>query len=276
MERLRQRATAHQHVRNIKDGGTASGSVNSVQRVGNTVIRPAGDWSLSVRDLLNYLERKGFDYSPRAIALDPSRNKEVLSYIEGDVAMRPWPACLLAESGIIAVAQVLVRYHQLVADYVPKPDSLWRTPEVQWQSGQIVRHGDLGPWNMVWKSGKLAGFIDWDFAEPGYPIEDLAQVAWDCVPLYPPEKSIQAGINSREQVPRLKALCKSYGADVDEVVCAVADVQEKELMRIEMWGNVGKEPWKTFLQNGALGFIENELRWLHAQYKLDGRSRSRP
>lgn len=79
--------------RNIKDGQSVSGSVNAVKRVGNTVIRPVGPWSSTVHELLDHIASMGFAYSPRAISLESSR--EVLSYIEGDVAMRPWPAVLL-------------------------------------------------------------------------------------------------------------------------------------------------------------------------------------
>lgn len=86
--------------RNIEDGQSASGSVNAVKRVGDTIIRPTGPWSKSVHQLLDHLESVDFSYTPRAIALE--QNKEVLSHIEGDVAMRPWPSCLLAESGIVS------------------------------------------------------------------------------------------------------------------------------------------------------------------------------
>lgn len=257
----------NQPTRNLTDGQTASGSMSTVRRAGDTVIRPAGPWSLAVHDLLHYLENRGFPYSPIALSIGADRHKEVLSYIEGDVAMRPWPACLLAKEGIIAVSQMLLKYHRLVVDYVPKPKSVWRVPSALWQEGMIIRHGDLGPWNIVWRSGELAGLIDWDFAEPGYIAEDLAQAAWDCVPLYPPEKSIQAGVAPTEQMPRLKTFCRSYGADVDVVIDAVAEMQEKEFLRIEGLGKVAKEPWRTLLQKGGLDEIADASQWLHEVYK---------
>ena len=257
----------NQPPRKIEDGQTASGSVNTVKRVGNTVIRPAGAWSPSVHRLLNYLDRKSFSYSPSAITLDLNQNRETLSYIDGNVAMRPWPTCLLTENGIIEVAQMLLRYHQAVADYVPASGSVWRVSGVQWKEGMIVRHGDLGPWNMVWKSEKLAGLIDWDFAEPGYPIEDVAQVAWDCVPLYSPKKSIHAGVWPEDQLPRLRTLCKSYGADMATVINAVSDMQEKEFRRIKSFGELGKAPWAKLLKMGGLDEIIAASQWLYSTYK---------
>ena len=257
----------NQPPRNIEDGQTASGSVNTVKRVGNTVIRPSGPWSASVHDLLNYLEYEAFPYSPRAIALALSQDREVLSYIDGNVAMRPWPACLIAESGIVDISRMLLKYHQLVKDYIPASGSAWRVPEVQWKKGMIVRHGDLGPWNMVWKSERLVGLIDWDFAEPGYPIEDLAQIAWDCVPLYPPEKSNWAGVAPDEQMTRLRVLCDSYGVDIGAVIDAVAKMQKREFLRLRSIGNTGKEPWRGRLQNGGLEDIANASQWLYSAYK---------
>lgn len=250
--------------RNIEDGQSVSGSVNAVQRVGDTVIRPVGPWSKSVHQLLNHLESVDFLYLPRAIALE--QNKEFLAYIEGDVAMRPWPSCLLAESGIVAVAQMLLRYHQSVASYVPAPNSLWRMSGVQWKESMIVRHGDLGPWNMVWRSEQLVGLIDWDFAEPGYPIEDLAQIDWDCVPLYPPQKSNQAGIAPSEQLPRLKLLCEAYGADIDRVIDKVVQMQTREFFRLKSIGTLGKEPWLSWVKSGGLQNIASASHWLYETY----------
>ena len=260
-------STIEQPPRYIEDGQTAAGSVNSVKRAGGTVIRPAGPWSASVHDLLNHLEYKGFSYSPRAIALELDQNREVLSYIDGYVAMRPWPTYLLAENGIIEVAQMLLKYHQAVTDYVPIAGSVWRMSGVRWKEGMVVRHGDLGPWNIVWKSEKLVGLIDWDFAEPGYPIEDVAQVAWDCVPLYTPKKSTHAGVRPEEQLPRLKTLCESYGADMATVIDAVSDMQEKEFYRIKSLGELGKAPWVKLLEMGGLDEIAEASQWLHSVYK---------
>lgn len=121
--------------RSIEEGQSVSGSVNSVKRIGDTVIRPAGTWSKAVHQLLRHLASVGFVFSPKAVSL--SSDREVLSYIEGEVAMRPWPICLQEEEGIVAVAQMLLTYHQAVTNYVPEPNSVWRVPDVQWKEGMM-------------------------------------------------------------------------------------------------------------------------------------------
>ncbi|MDH6235607.1 phosphotransferase [Cryobacterium sp. CG_9.6] len=49
----------------------------------------------------------------------------------------------------------------------------------------LVNHGDLGPWNTLHDGFHLTGVIDWDLARFGSPLDDLAQIALEAVPLKP-------------------------------------------------------------------------------------------
>ncbi len=158
--------------RDLGDGESGSGSVSTVIRSGETVLRPGGPWTPAVHALLRHLTAKGYSHSPQVLDSEPE--SEVLTYIHGEVALRPWPLCFLEDSGIEAVGTAIYQYHQAVADFVPSPDAVWRCPDRRWAPGMIIRHGDLGPWNMVWRDEQLAGTIDWDLAEPGTVLEDIA------------------------------------------------------------------------------------------------------
>jgi len=208
------------------------------------------------------LEAAGFDYAPRVLGYEPRQGAERLTYIEGEVSMRPWPPYLASESGIVAVARLLREYHRAVHGYVPDMDSMWRAPGVAWRDGMIVRHGDLGPWNMVWRDGVLVGLIDWDLAEPGYAIEDVAQAAWYCVPLRPPDKCAESGIDPADQPRRLKVLCSTYGESVPDVLHALSGIQRIELQRLREWGDAGIEPWRSFAARGDIGQVSAESEWL--------------
>lgn len=49
---------------------------------------------------------------------------------------------------------------------------VWFDGQIGTGSGdQIVIHGDVGPWNLVWRDGELVGLIDWEYATIGSPRE---------------------------------------------------------------------------------------------------------
>jgi len=250
------------HSRSIEDGASACGSVNTVRRQGNKVIRPTGNWSPAVHRLLCHLAEREFDFSPRVLGVDSDSGTEQLSFIDGEAAMRPWPDCLRDEAGIVEIGRMLRAYHVAVSRYVPKPGSPWRVPKVNWQSGMIIRHGDLGPWNMVWESERLVGLIDWDFAEPGYPIDDLAQAAWYCVPMRPDKGCHEAGIDPDQRKARLAALSTAHGTEPTVVTEALIRLQESEMNRTKSYGEAGLEPWKSFLHRGDIDEMRSEMIWL--------------
>jgi aminoglycoside phosphotransferase (APT) family kinase protein len=78
--------------------------------------------------------------------------------------------------------------------------------------GEIVSHGDLGPWNTVYRAGMPVAFIDWDAAGPIEPLADLASAAWTFVPLAPPEQLTEAGFGPLPDLPaRLRIFVDAYG-----------------------------------------------------------------
>jgi aminoglycoside phosphotransferase (APT) family kinase protein len=241
------------------------GWVNNVVRVGDTVRRPVGPWTPAVHALLRHLEAAGFDECPRVLGLD-DQGREVLTYIEGESATRPWPDVLLQDAGIEMLAGLLRRYHDAVADFVPSPGAVWRVGAVPLLPGQVIRHGDFGPWNTIWREGRLVGLIDWDFAEPGPAIFDLAQLAWFGVPLSDGGGVANAGFSSAPDLSnRLRVITETYGScTVVSLLDAVEAVQRIDLQRTEVWGAQGKEPWAFFLRAGDAARIRSDMAWLNA------------
>src|SRR5207248_1394183 len=106
----------------VEDGNQTrlvGGSVNRVVRVGKTVRRPTGVWTRSVHDLLDHLERVGFDGAPRVLDID-DQGSEVLTFLEGAAATRPWPSVLRTETGLVQIARLLHQYHEAVASFLPR------------------------------------------------------------------------------------------------------------------------------------------------------------
>ena len=250
----------------LQDGEAEKGSVTVVVREGNAVRRPIRRWSNSVQSLLQYLESAGFKGAPKVLCSDDEQF-EWLSFIEGEVAKRPWPSVLLGPKGLKQIAEFLVQYHSVVRGFEPPSPTEWYVPGAVWRPGQVIRHGDLAPWNTVWTDDQLSGVIDWDFAEPGDPILDVAQAALEFVPLRP---SIwdRAGFSDRPELgDRLRLLCETYGESVDAVLSGVQKLQQQEIDRTETLGASGIDPWQMYLNRGDLKEVRQESRWLTANLK---------
>jgi aminoglycoside phosphotransferase (APT) family kinase protein len=78
--------------------------------------------------------------------------------------------------------------------------------------GEIVSHGDLGPWNTVYRNGVPAALIDWNAAQPVDPLTDLAGAAWAFAPLAAPGQLAEAGFDPAPTPPvRLRIFLDAYG-----------------------------------------------------------------
>ncbi|MFE5485513.1 phosphotransferase [Streptomyces sp. NPDC056527] len=247
----------------IEDGATDKGSVTTVRRIGDTIRRPAGEWTPAVHALLTHLETVGFTRAPRVLGADGT--DEVLSLLHGEPAFTPWPSVLRSTAGIGELGRWLREYHDAVRDFQPPADARWLGQEDESRPGMVIRHGDLGPWNSVWSGDRLAGFIDWDFAAPGHALDDLAQLAWYAVPLRSVEQQRRASITGEHTLrSRLEALCAAYGAQPSAVLDALDAVQSREAERIERLGRLGHEPWATFLARGDVPEMLAERSWLRS------------
>jgi len=251
--------------RSLHDGESACGSVNVVQRIGNLVARPTGKWSSSVHELLRFLEKHDFDFSPRFIDCDKERRKEHLSYIDGEVALRPWPEVLRSLSGLEQIANMLTQYHDIIVAF-NSTHNIWHLADRDIPVDFIIRHGDIGPWNMVWNTERLVGLIDWDFAEPGTKLEDIAQAAWHCIPLKPEKRVINAGILPEQQLMRLEFFCEACGVSVSDVLRNLSTVQNQEITRMRTHGKEGVQPWASFFERGDLDIVNEDADWLSHEF----------
>ncbi len=234
--------------------------------IGDTVLRPAHGWTPAVHSLLRYLEAVGFQGVPRVLGFD-EQGREVLSFIPGAVALRPWPDVMLEDTGLAEVARFLSRYHDVVRDFEPPEDVEWCVPGVQWRPGMTIRHEDLGPWNTVWEGRTFRGVIDWDFAEPGDPLWDVGQFAWYAVPLRGEDHWREAGFSAKPDLrARLNVVSGTYGTTPGEILDAVFDLQSEEYRRIETLGKSGLFPWSLFYERGDLAQLTEETTWLRANY----------
>ncbi|MFI0242308.1 phosphotransferase [Streptomyces sp. NPDC016845] len=248
----------------IEDGSADRGSVMTVRRIGATIRRPTGAWTPAVHALLSHLEAVGFSRAPRALGTDGA--DAVLSLLYGEPAFTPWPEALRSSHGVGELGRWLRCYHDAVRTFRPPPDAYWQGQEEEWRPGMVIRHGDLGPWNSIWNGGRLAGFIDWDFAAPGHAVDDVAQLAWYAVPLRPLEQQRRASVTGSSTLrARLDVLCAAYGERPRAVIEALDALQSREAARIERLGRQGTEPWATFLARGDASEMLAEQCWIRSE-----------
>jgi hypothetical protein len=241
----------------------AFGSVSAPVKIGNTVHRQAGAWTPTIHALLAFLQANHFAYSPEVLGTD-EKGREILTFLPGTAATRPWPRQLLEDEGLIQAATMLARYHEIVKNFQLPANVEWRIDKRVLKPGQIIRHGDLGPWNTLWQDGNLTGLIDWDFAEPGEAITDLAQMAYYFVPLRGENGWQEAGFAKRPDLAhRLDILCATYGQfTANEVLVEIKNWLHEELRRVKQLGGKNIEPWVSFLRRGDDNDILHDLVWL--------------
>lgn len=164
-------------------GGTANRGL--VRRVGDTVRRPRPTADTGVHALLDHLERVGFDGAPRYLGQD-ANGRDVLTYIDGEVPIAPYPSWARTDDALISVAALLRRYHQAVESFDPRPYE-WPTvvPSPYW--GNLVTHNDPNLDNVVFRDGQAVAFIDFDLASPGSSLWDAALAARLWIPLRAPQ-----------------------------------------------------------------------------------------
>ncbi len=216
-------------------------------RVGDTVRKPAGPWTPAVHALLDYLVARGFP-APKPLGID-EKGREILSYIEGQATIWPWPEFFKQPETVEHLARVLRRYHDIVADFVPQDSAVWHDCDhARPLPGEIICHNDFGPYNIIWCNEQIVGVVDWEWARPAPAMRDVAYAAWMAVPLRTNEDAtimqFDATPHARE---RLNALISGYRlTDRRALLEAVLATQLDFTDKIETRGALGKEPWKTF------------------------------
>ena len=239
----------------------AGGAFTKPVRVGNTVLRRRRRWTVAVHSLLRHLEEAGFDGAPRGIGM--KGDHEVLTFVEGRPGVRPRPPALLQDCGLEGLGSLLRGCHDAQRDFVPAQNAVWMSGRVAWAPEYVVRHGDLVPGNTIWRGKAPVALIDWDFAEPGLPVMDLAHVAWTAIPLRSDEQWREEGFERPPDLRhRLHVLCEAYGHfSPREVLDALDGLHREMRQRTLRLGTAGIEPYRTLLQRGDAHAGEEQRLW---------------
>jgi hypothetical protein len=250
-----------------QDGVPLAGGrmTSGIVRHGDRIRRPAGPWTPAVHEYLRHLAAAGFAGSPRVLAAGDGW--EELTYLEGEVAADPdWqpgrghrlPPFARTDEALAAAGRLIRTLHEAAAGFEPAVTGYRFHPHPP-LPGEVVSHGDLGPWNTVYRGGLPAAFIDWDGAQPVEPVADLAAAAWAFLPLAAPGQLAQAGFDPLPDLPaRLRLFVDAYGlADRASIIPAL---ERSPLASAE---SVKYAPVDAAGAADKLEFLARELRWIH-------------
>ncbi|TMF67678.1 MAG: aminoglycoside phosphotransferase family protein [Chloroflexi bacterium] len=247
-------------------------STTGVVRIGETLRRPVGPWTPTIHAFLRHLHASGFAAAPEVFGLD-DQGREILSYIPGEtwgdhidpdepktelVTVRPWPEATRSESALAEIGRLYSDLHRAARGFRPTAP-IWREYELPMHEGEVVCHGDAGPWNVVYREGLPVALIDWDGAQPNLPINDLATIAWSFVPLGPDDFLHACGFTEPfATARRLRVLCEAYGlADRLAILPALNLVKQLAPMKLRYW-----QPIPPRTGAAHLRFAARDLDWL--------------
>ena len=115
-------------------------------------------------------------------------------------------------------------------------------------------HNDVCPENVVFRDGIAVALLDFEFAAPGRPVYDLAQLARLCVPIDDDFDQARLGWRPADRPARLRLVADAYGLDRDaraELLSAMNDaiagieaavrrrVDAGDPNLVEMWNRTG-------------------------------------
>jgi len=196
----------------------AGGDVTEgVVRVGDTVRRPVGPHSPLVHALLAHLELVGFEGAPRFLGIDGS-GREVLSYIDGEVAGRPRPPWIGDETRLASVGRLVRAYDDAAASFASPPDALPDTlpadppgiPPAPAYPPELIGHVDITPENVVFRDGRAHALIDFDLAKPATRADEMFNAMLWWAPLSDPRDADP--LLRHVNVPaRARILADAYG-----------------------------------------------------------------
>jgi hypothetical protein len=170
-----------------------------------------------VHALLAHLESAGFAGAPRFLGIDGS-GREVLSYVDGEVAGRPRPPWIADETRLASVGRLVRAYDDAAASFIPATDVLpgaspaepARIPLAPSYPPELIGHADITPENVVFRDGQAFALIDFDFAHPVTRADEMWNAMMWWAPLSDPRDNDPL-LRTVDVPRRARILADAYG-----------------------------------------------------------------
>lgn len=244
---------------------------DGVVRVGMTVRRPTGSHSSTVHRVLRHLEDIGFDGAPRFVGVD-GQGREILTYIEGQVAGRPWPNWVADPERAASVARLLRRLDDAMVP-MGLPSDLAYEPGVrgpQQRAPYFLGHRDVTPENTVFRAGQAHAFIDFDFLRPSTRIQEVCNLLlwWGG---WMPIEDREVAMRDIDATERGRLLVDAYGLALASrrlVVAAAIHSAERAWYSMRDRARTRGGGWARMWDEGIGDRIRRREQWLRANEAL--------
>ena len=240
-------------------------------RVGDTVRRPVGPHSPLVHALLTHLESVGFDGAPRFLGIDGS-GREVLSYIDGEVAGRPRPSWIADETRLASVGRLVRAYDDAAASFTPPPDVPLDTvsaeppgiPPAPAYPPELIGHVDITPENVVFRNGRAYALIDFDSAKPATRADEMFNAILWWAPLSDP-RDVDPLLRDVDVPRRARILADAYGlsgTDRERIIEVAALRNRRAWHLMKQRAETQGGGWQRMWDEGVGDVIKRREAWL--------------
>jgi len=144
---------------------------------------------------------------------------------------------------------------------------VWSSGTGSCAPGEIICHGDYGPWNGIWRGNNVVRLIDWDHARPAKPLFDVAYGLEYAAPFRDDRECVRwlryPGPPHRRR--RVEVFCDAYGMAVPgDVSGCVAWQQRQAAASCQALARRGIEPQATWVRHGYLRELQARIAWTEA------------
>jgi hypothetical protein len=250
----------------------AGGDVTEgVVRVGDTVRRPVGPHSPLVHALLTHLESAGFEGAPRFLGIDGS-GREVLSYIDGEVAGRPRPPWIADETRLASVGRLVRAYDDAAASFTPPPDTLPGIklaeppgiPPAPAYPPELIGHVDITPENVVFRNGRAYALIDFDLAKPATRADEMFNAMLWWAPLFDP-RDVDPLLRHVDVPRRSRMIADAYGlsgTDRERIMEVAVLRTRRSWYLMKQQAETRGGGWQRMWDEGVGDVIKRRQAWL--------------
>ncbi len=193
-------------------GGMAN--AGAVVRAGATVRRPWRPTTPATHAVLEHLARAAPGVAPLPLGRD-EQGREVLSWVEGEVAAPPFPAWVVSERFLESLGSLLRRVHDALRGWRPPDGLTWAQELADPQGGPVVAHADVCPENVVCRDRRAVALLEWEYAAPGRPLWDVAGAVTMCVPFVGEDRR-HPEFREVDVLARTRLLADAYGLDDED------------------------------------------------------------